>query len=697
MKLRRALSFLLFVLALVLWPERASAHPYKLPGGREKDVLALFAPFTLGKEVAAGFSLWNVSIEPQRILVGLREPKGREVKFSLVHPEDDAARPDAPRSSSFVVLQERSGDPAAEKAITTLAEALARNDHGGLWIEPPRPKPPSIVPGVPASTPRAAAFASGQWGDLDGIVTLLAFVVLATVLAARLTRGEPAWIRGALAAIVLAGVASRLLLSPVSFLGAWPWTRLWPNVRAVADGPVLEVIAARAGGPFYLTDVITWTNFGYAAAMPLVLFGHATYLLRDPRAGLFAAFAVALLPQHIRFSRCEDAFIPSLVITSLSFALIHAWLRDPSRVFRLVAIACLPAALYTGYLLRPLNILFIVVYMAAVASLHPETAPRVRRVVGLVVVGGMGLLVFPVFVSTNEAAVQTALFSPRWLFDTGRAFLVPNLFVLTDPSITPPVLVVLAVAGAILGYRAGERRLVSFLVGWIVIFTVAHAFVMEETMRPRYHLHLVVPFLLLGAIVVPWLWERRRAGVFVACGALLVAPWMHRGWIEDVGYTEMREHAFVQKAREIVPEGCTVVEYVGADAQAKELRFARMGARAGGRDHEKDRYRVVPAFAPGLSPEVKVERSIDDLLRDPPACLYLYEGLPCWSGKAPDEAYAGTCSELRRSFGADVVMEMEVPLVIYDRQNLPPGRTDGPNVRFLLSRARLGQGRGSGD
>lgn len=686
---RAALSLLLFVLALVSWAPRALAHPYMLPGGREKDVLALFAPYTLGKEVAAGFALWNVSIEQQRILVGLREPGGREARITLVHPEDDAARPDAPRSSSFVAVHGPAGDPAAEKAVATLLEALARNDQGGLWIAP-RPRAAPRSSGAAPIPARVAAYAAGQWGDLDGIVALFGFVALATVLAVRLTRDEPAWMRGALAAIVLAGAATRLSLAPVSFLGAWPWTRLWPNVRAVADGPVLEAIAARAGGPFYLTDVITWTNFGYAAAMPLVLFGHATYLLRDPRAGLFAAFAIAFLPQHIRFSRCEDAFIPSLVITSLSFALIHAWLRDPSRVFRIVAIACLPAALYTGYLLRPLNILFIVVYMAAVVSLHPETAPPVRRVLGLLVIGGMGALVFPVFLSTNEAGVRTALFSPRWLFDTGRAVLVPKLFVLTDPAVTPPVLVVLAVAGAILGYRAGERRLVLFLLGWLAIFTITHAFVMEETMRPRYHLHLVVPFLLLGASAVPWLWKRKRAGVFVACGALLAAPLLHRGWIEDVGFTEMREHAFVQKARDLVPEGCTVIEYAGADAQAKELRFARIGERAGVRDRGKDRYRVVPAFAPGVSPEVKIEKPLEELLRDPPACLYLYEGLPCWSQKNADEAYASTCSELRQTLDAEVVMQSEVPLVIYDRQNMPPGRRDGPNVTFWLSRARGG-------
>jgi hypothetical protein len=115
-----------------------------------------------------------------------------------------------------------------------------------------------------------------------------------------------------------------------------------------------------------------------------------------------------------------------------------------------------------------------------------------------------------------------------------------------------------------------------------------------------------------------------------------------------------------------------------------------MGARAG-QERGKDRYRVVPAFAPGVSPEVKVESSIDDLLRAPPACLWLYEGLPCWSGKSPDEAYAGTCSELRQTLDAEVVAQMEVPLLVYDRQNLLPGRPGGPNVTFWLSRVKKGR------
>ncbi|MCZ7679075.1 MAG: hypothetical protein M5U28_10100 [Sandaracinaceae bacterium] len=100
-------------------------------------------------------------------------------------------------------------------------------------------------------------------------------------------------------------------------------------MREVADGAWLARVAEHQGQSFFVTDVAMWTNYAYAVAMPLVLFSHATYLLRDARAGLAAAFAIAFLPQHVRFSRCEDGFVASLVLTSLAFALIHGWLRDP--------------------------------------------------------------------------------------------------------------------------------------------------------------------------------------------------------------------------------------------------------------------------------------------------------------------------------------------------------------------------------
>jgi len=64
----------------------------------------------------------------------------------------------------------------------------------------------------------------------------------------------------------------------------------------------------------------------------------------------------------------------------------------------------------------------------------------------------------------------------------------------------------------------------------------------------------------------------------------------------------MREYAFVREARDLVPEGCTVVEYVGTDERAMELRFARIGEVRSG-ERLSRRYQVLPAFAPGVGGE----------------------------------------------------------------------------------------------
>ena len=87
-------------------------------------------------------------------------------------------------------------------------------------------------------------------------------------------------------------------------------------------------------------------------------------------AAIAAAFAVAFLPQHIRFSISEDGFVGSLLLTSLAFALIHGFLRDRARAVRWLLLLALPAVLYPGYLLRPLNILFIGLYAAAIVALY---------------------------------------------------------------------------------------------------------------------------------------------------------------------------------------------------------------------------------------------------------------------------------------------------------------------------------------
>lgn len=657
----------------------ASAQRRALGPGLERDVLALLAPYGLGDDVGGGYRLWGVRIEQTLIRLTLRAADGSETTATLTHHDDAPAGASRTQSFALVRLDET---PAADASWARVFAAVEANDRVDFWVA------------ASTSVHSVRRWNLAQTNFMDGALFIVLLWLLAIGLASRLLTGAPRWMGAVLAAIVAAGLIVRLLESPVTFLGAWPWTRLYPHMRAVIEGDLLAWWSERSGQTFYVTDVSFSTSLVYAALMPLVLFSHGTFLLRDPRGGLAAAFAIAFLPQHIRFSRCEDGFIGSLVLTSLAFALIHGWLRDRSRVARAIYIIVLPFVLYPGYLLRPLNILFIVVYAAALVALHTETAPLWRRIVGLCVVAVVGAAAVVRFLAENGQTASNVTQHPlEWMLSAVVVTLDPRLLVLSDPTRTPPVLFALAILGGITLYRAGERRLLVFLVGWLGLFVVAHAVVVERTMEPRYHLHLVVPFLLLGASGIPkvieaWREGRRRGLIALGVTSLAFAPLIHIGFVQDRDYVEIQEYEAVRAARDVVPEGCTVLEITGGELLS-QLRFARIGAVAS--NIPKQRYEVVPY---DLEDRTGASRTtLDGLMRNPPACLYVYEGIPCSLFTRSGEAYASECTEVRERLDAQTVILRSAPNVFYDPKNQSERGVRGDRIPLRVSRSRLGGGR----
>ncbi len=645
---------------------RASAQAHAIGPGNEARVLSLFAPYTLGGEVSGGYALWGVAIERTRVTITLRAPDAREATLALQHP-DDTLGGDA-RTRSFAVVYGAEPGAEAMAARRALAAAVARNDQGGFWEE----------------TARTTTERSGYLHD--GLLQIAALALLALFLAARLVAGEPRWLAAGLAGTVIAGALVRLALSPQTFLGAWPWSRLYPHARAVAEGPWLSAIAEHAGRTVYLTDVMLWTSFAYAVLMPIALFAHATYLLRDARAGLAAAFAVAFLPQHIRFSISEDGFVGSLLLTSLAFALIHGSSARPRARRPLAAAARAPRGALPG--------------LSAAAAQHPlhrrvrrgdrraarvTSAPRLRRARRARRRARRGRRRARRASSRSTSSTVEQLAPLEWFVSVFRVLLTPRLLVLTDPTSTPPALLVLAVIGAVLAWRAGERRLVAYLLGWMLLFVVAHAVVVQESMQARYHMHLVVPFLLLGALAVPRVAVRHRRWLALAAVSIAAAPWLHQAFIHDVDYTEQREYAFVRRARDLVPEGCTVLEYTGGRHDGNELRFSRIGQRA--RPDGAQRFRAIGVFPDGRTADR--QPALDALLADPPRCLYLYEGLACSAWRAPGEDYAAGCLTLRARLRATPVREGSAPVRLYDSASQGDRAIRVARVPFRLSRAQL--------
>jgi hypothetical protein len=128
---RTRCAFLL-ALALMLAAITASAAGPVLESGREREVLALFAPYTLGGEVTQGEKLWDVRIQATEIVVALRGAGGDRPSLRLVHSSE--APSGAEKSASFAIVRLMPDtDRAGMAASRLLLEAVQRNDRGGFW------------------------------------------------------------------------------------------------------------------------------------------------------------------------------------------------------------------------------------------------------------------------------------------------------------------------------------------------------------------------------------------------------------------------------------------------------------------------------------------------------------------------------------------------------------------------------------
>lgn len=669
----------LFAFVSVFSASRAYADQPTIERNREADVMSLLAPYRPGSEVANGWKLWDIAIQATQIELGLRGPDedGADITLILVHPTQ--ADKTSTRTPSFALRATDIAQPGALVARDALIDAIRQNDDGRFW-RITRPISTTAGQNVPRFQPKRLLF--------DGLVLTIAGGLLIIALAVHLLKTAPRFVRIALPLVVLLGAGLRAWLSPEVFLGAWPWSRIPPNVGVIWTSPLFGALVEYLNKTVYFTDFVLSVNFLYACAMPLVLFTHASQLLRDTRAGLAAAAIVALSPHHIRFSHCEDAFVPSLVITSLAFSLIHTFMRDPSRPFRWFALVALPFALWAGYLLRPLNIMFVVVYLAAVVLLHPEQSPPRRRLLVGLVVGGVWFAAFIRFLELNHAQVADAATNAGWLLGVLPTLVQPSTNLLIHPLATPPALLILAGLGSVWLKRRGEGRLAIFLLFWLASFFVAHGYVVTAPMQPRYHLHLLVPFTLLASTGVVELYQRNRRAFVVVAATIALAPGIGLSWIRDISYPDVMEYVFVREARDLVPDGCTVVEYVGDHSELHlESRFERIGQRLVGGEYS-NRFSATLA----RSSDSDGSRAVAPIIQDPlaksaHACVYVYEGLCCWGQKDLREAYAATCSAMVDAAPLETVSELRAPYRPYDdtvTRGVTPGTT---HVRFALSRA----------
>jgi hypothetical protein len=680
----------------------AAAKP-AIPPGREADMLALVAPYRPGAPITDDWQLRSINAEVSTIHLWLGGPDDAKAHLTLDHL--DYAPPGAAKLEGFA-LAVVDAPAGSEAAIDALTAAIREADDGSFWTtrgdgEPGDASRPAVVEvDDDATRGRFISHVLFAWLG-DGLVLYAALVLTILALLTRALRSHAAAARrrlgdaGLIAGILVVGAALRVLLAPAAGLTAWPFTRLpWAAYRVYA-GPLTALLHP---GPLWLSETILATTFALAVLAPAAVYLHARHLLADRRAALVAAGVVAVLPLHIRFSASDVVFVASITLSSLTFALLHSAAREPSAKASRLSLLLLAPPLALTFLVRPLNILFAPLLVAALwidEGSGPEAKPpipaRRRWALLAVVVAVTAAVGIPALFADYGHQVREGL----GLSTLTRALGVlvsPSHNALINPSMTPPALALLALVGAGSLWRRGRRRLLVFLGGWLLAFLAAHAYVIprDPLMQARYHLHLVVPFVLLASVGGLALLDLARArGRWPALAALAIAglsvaaaPAIHAPFIADVDRNEIAEWRWVHALREAIPAGCTILEHA---PEGISPRFVRVGAYAESRA-ARARWEVVP-YRDAAALEAPPLR---DLLRAPPACLYVYEGLPCAAFKPRGAEVAPACAALRDALDLEELDRQERRSRSYD-ENLEGALEPGDPVVYRLLRARDGR------
>lgn len=643
-----------------LSPANSGEHPrIELMPGQEGTLEP-----ALGRGVAlpGGCAYAGAEIEPVHITAHYACP-GRAAPAVLELYAGLTALPTNGNTVRFSVATAADFPPALRAAV--LARLTQREQFFGWRASGARSSTQRVPPGV-ALPPYEVVVHDPALPLLGALILLLAFTV-------RLLRREPAYVSWALAALVLAGAALRLVLSVNAPMNAHSFSRVVPLAMDLYRGPLLGWLSSR-GADIAFTEVQSWSNYALAVAMPVAFFAHARLLLGDARVALVAAAMMAFLPMHIRFALSDVTFIASLLASSSTFVALYGSLTDPSRAWRLGCAAMLPALSLATYSARPENIIFVALDLGALGLYLRADIPRRRIALAAALIASAAAysavtdLMVRYQRNVGEGlSLETLRHAVGILFDRRYNTLV-------NPWMTPPALPVLAVVGAVTLWRGAQRRRAVFLIAWLAAFFVVHSYVRPSTvaMQARYHLHLMSPFLLLAAAATPRVAALPRPAVAALLAWLALAPLLHAGFIRDTDYTEMHEYAFLRRLRGRLEPSCTVLEFgpaveVPRPQSYLALRSERMSMALRGGFATSAQVRQLGMIPPGAGADAREVFALpDEFVAHPPACLYYYESAACTTHRPVPGRLAAPCEEVHRRFSLVPVAEERHPLRSYD-------------------------------
>ncbi len=507
----------------------------------------------------------------------------------------------------------------------------------------------------------------------DGLFLSLIAAIYLALLLVRVLRNSPPRTGLILLAALIVSAALRLVISREAILTAWTYTRVVPLADAISGGTLFGALRDYIGQPIFLTDLIFTTNLALASLTLLPLFLHANFLLKDTRVALAAAGLLAILPTHIAFARSDVYFVQSLFFSSLAFAALYSALTDSNKAWRIGSLLFLGPLLFTVFLARPLNLIFHPLLLATIFVTVGREIPMERRWIAAFVVTvpaildvALNLLVG--YSSQVEEGLGLRTLGQAWmmLFDTRRNTII-------NPYVTPPLIPLLMAVGLGTLWRDGKKPVALYLAGWLATFFVAHAYIVpfRTTMVARYHLHLVTPVLLMAAAAIPSLLRLPRLPRLAIAGYLLASPLLHLGFERGVDFSIQKEFEFLTSLREQIPDGCTVIEYVGPSNCTRGPRVQRIAAYAGKGQSSKwgSLLLVGPPKDEGQArsrPENAIV--IDELgvAIAEKSCVMYYEGNLCRSYGNSWQDLAPACKAAHARYDLELVAEHHYTEHIYD-------------------------------
>lgn len=665
----RRLSSLLAVVLVVSAAAPTAAQSPVIGPGREAEVVALLAPQGLGDEVVPGVRLAGVSIERESIVISF-EGDGAQAQVVLVHP----SAPGAPsrRSLSFAIRVQ--GQGRALEAAERVAASVERNDRTPFW----RVTASNAGQAGPASTAPAGGLDAGVWASLGLVLFALAFARDRRALGAAHRRGEepaPWAVYGLLAGVTLVAVVLRLWLSPETLLGAWPFTRESALAEALLASRALHGLCAGFACSVTRFELTSDATLTLASLTPAAVYLLARALGFDSKASIVSALALACLPLHVRFSRSEVAFIPSLLYGSLFFVQLLATLRARTSVGAALSLVLTLAWAPLALSARPLDLSLAPLALALVAFTPLSRRRAARRWMVGVALASVAFVVAADHLFAHFGSQVSEGLSPRILRDAAVT-LFSDHDTLLNPSITPPALPALALLG-VLWLGRTRPRVAVWLGAWLGLLYVAHAYVVprEVAMQARYQLHLAVAFCLLVGAGVAAASRRHPRALAPLCLLLSLSPELARPFLEDVAFDSQRELSFVREAAASLEPGATVLEYDGGQG----LRFGRLLQRLEG-DRLRSGVRSVAVDVSGDADHFDA-----DVVRRARGSgpLYVYTGLPCLG--LPGGPPPTVCERLARALPMEERLVRRFGHRAYD-ENIAPHLAPGEPITLRLYR-----------